>query len=83
MVLVPLDDEDADAEQRDQRKDDAQMMAKEPMISERGVTVGEPLREFRGIMTGVPQYEVPPYDVTQYDVPQHDARDSAQEECDR
>jgi circadian clock protein KaiC len=26
-------------------------------ISERGVTVGEPLREFRGVMTGVPQYE--------------------------
>jgi circadian clock protein KaiC len=26
-------------------------------ISERGVSVGEPLREFRGIMTGVPQYE--------------------------
>jgi circadian clock protein KaiC len=26
-------------------------------ISERGVAVGEPLREFRGVMTGVPQYE--------------------------
>jgi circadian clock protein KaiC len=26
-------------------------------ISEKGVAVGEPLREFRGIMTGVPQYE--------------------------
>jgi circadian clock protein KaiC len=26
-------------------------------ISERGVEVGHPLREFRGIMTGVPQYE--------------------------
>lgn len=26
-------------------------------ISERGVTIGEPLRGFRGIMTGVPQYE--------------------------
>ena len=26
-------------------------------ISEKGVTVGEPLREFRGVMTGVPQYE--------------------------
>jgi circadian clock protein KaiC len=26
-------------------------------ISGRGVTVGEPLREFRGVMTGVPQYE--------------------------
>lgn len=27
------------------------------MISADGVTVGEPLREFRGVMTGVPQYE--------------------------
>jgi circadian clock protein KaiC len=26
-------------------------------ISERGVVVGDPLREFRGVMTGVPQYE--------------------------
>jgi circadian clock protein KaiC len=26
-------------------------------ISARGLTVGEPLREFRGVMTGVPQYE--------------------------
>jgi circadian clock protein KaiC len=26
-------------------------------ISERGVAVGEPLREFQGVMTGVPQYE--------------------------
>jgi circadian clock protein KaiC len=26
-------------------------------ISEKGVAVGEPLREFRGVMTGVPQYE--------------------------
>jgi circadian clock protein KaiC len=26
-------------------------------ISEAGVAVGEPLREFRGVMTGVPQYE--------------------------
>jgi circadian clock protein KaiC len=26
-------------------------------ISERGVTVGDPLREFQGVMTGVPQYE--------------------------
>lgn len=26
-------------------------------ISARGVAVGEPLREFRGVMTGVPQYE--------------------------
>lgn len=26
-------------------------------ISERGVAVGDPLREFRGVMTGVPQYE--------------------------
>jgi circadian clock protein KaiC len=26
-------------------------------ISAQGVVVGEPLREFRGIMTGVPQYE--------------------------
>jgi circadian clock protein KaiC len=27
------------------------------VISERGVHVGEPLRQFRGIMTGVPQYQ--------------------------
>jgi circadian clock protein KaiC len=26
-------------------------------ISARGVAVGEPLREFQGVMTGVPQYE--------------------------
>jgi circadian clock protein KaiC len=26
-------------------------------ICERGVTVGEPLREFQGVMTGVPQYD--------------------------
>lgn len=26
-------------------------------ISEQGVSVGEPLREFRGVMTGVPQFE--------------------------
>jgi circadian clock protein KaiC len=26
-------------------------------ISKTGVSVGEPLREFRGVMTGVPQYE--------------------------
>ena len=26
-------------------------------ISEKGVAVGEPLREFRGVMTGVPEYE--------------------------
>ncbi|HVW02310.1 MAG TPA: ATPase domain-containing protein, partial [Planctomycetaceae bacterium] len=26
-------------------------------ISEQGVSVGEPLRQFRGIMTGVPEYE--------------------------
>ncbi|WP_040889003.1 ATPase domain-containing protein [Zavarzinella formosa] len=26
-------------------------------ISSKGVTIGEPLREFRGVMTGVPQYE--------------------------
>ena len=26
-------------------------------ISERGVAVGDPLKEFRGVMTGVPQYE--------------------------
>jgi circadian clock protein KaiC len=26
-------------------------------ITERGVVVGEPLREFRGVMTGVPQYD--------------------------
>jgi circadian clock protein KaiC len=30
---------------------------RELRISSTGVTVGEPLREFRGIMTGVPQYE--------------------------
>jgi circadian clock protein KaiC len=30
---------------------------RELKISSRGVTVGEPLREFRGVMTGVPQYE--------------------------
>jgi circadian clock protein KaiC len=30
---------------------------RELKISERGVAVGEPLRHFRGIMTGVPQYE--------------------------
>lgn len=28
-------------------------------IDERGVTVGEPLRHFRGIMTGVPEYQEP------------------------
>jgi len=27
------------------------------LISSEGVAVGEPLKEFRGIMTGVPQYE--------------------------
>ena len=26
-------------------------------ISEKGVSIGDPLREFRGVMTGVPQYE--------------------------
>jgi circadian clock protein KaiC len=30
---------------------------RELKISSSGVTVGEPLREFRGVMTGVPQYE--------------------------
>jgi circadian clock protein KaiC len=30
---------------------------RELQVSERGVAVGEPLSEFRGIMTGVPQYE--------------------------
>jgi circadian clock protein KaiC len=30
---------------------------RELRISEKGVAVGEPLREFRGVMTGVPQYE--------------------------
>jgi circadian clock protein KaiC len=30
---------------------------RELRISSRGVAVGEPLREFRGVMTGVPQYE--------------------------
>ena len=30
---------------------------RELRISEGGVAVGEPLREFRGVMTGVPQYE--------------------------
>jgi circadian clock protein KaiC len=30
---------------------------RELRITARGVTVGEPLREFRGVMTGVPQYE--------------------------
>jgi circadian clock protein KaiC len=30
---------------------------RELRISSTGVEVGEPLREFRGIMTGVPQYE--------------------------
>jgi circadian clock protein KaiC len=30
---------------------------RELRVSSRGVSVGEPLREFRGIMTGVPQYE--------------------------
>lgn len=30
---------------------------REMQISSQGVTVGEELREFRGIMTGVPQYE--------------------------
>ncbi len=30
---------------------------RELRISSEGITVGEPLREFRGIMTGVPQYE--------------------------
>jgi len=30
---------------------------RELSIDERGVHVGEPLRQFRGIMTGVPQYE--------------------------
>jgi circadian clock protein KaiC len=30
---------------------------RELTISARGLAVGEPLREFRGIMTGVPQYE--------------------------
>jgi circadian clock protein KaiC len=28
-------------------------------IDENGVHVGEPLREFRGIMTGVPRYDEP------------------------
>jgi circadian clock protein KaiC len=32
---------------------------RELTINEHGVRVGEPLREFRGIMTGVPQYESP------------------------
>ena len=30
---------------------------REMKISSKGVSVGEPLREFRGVMTGVPQYE--------------------------
>lgn len=30
---------------------------RELRISSKGVAVGEPLREFRGVMTGVPQYE--------------------------
>jgi circadian clock protein KaiC len=30
---------------------------RELRINERGVSVGEPLRQFRGIMTGVPQYQ--------------------------
>ncbi len=38
---------------------------RELSISSKGMTVGEPLREFRGVMTGVPQYEgeakIPPY----------------------
>jgi circadian clock protein KaiC len=29
---------------------------RELRLSSSGVTVGEPLREFRGVMTGVPQY---------------------------
>jgi circadian clock protein KaiC len=32
-------------------------MIRQLKIDERGITVGEPLRQFRGIMTGVPQYE--------------------------
>jgi circadian clock protein KaiC len=30
---------------------------RELRISAEGIAVGEPLREFRGVMTGVPQYE--------------------------
>ena len=30
---------------------------RELLVSARGVSVGEPLSEFRGIMTGVPHYE--------------------------
>ena len=30
---------------------------RELKISSKGVAVGEPLREFRGVMTGVPRYE--------------------------
>lgn len=32
-------------------------MIRQLKIDENGITVGEPLRQFRGIMTGVPQYE--------------------------
>ena len=43
-------------------------------INSSGVQVGEPLREFRGIMTGVPQYRGVDFSAGNQDIPPHSSR---------
>ncbi len=49
---------------------------RELVIDQHGLGVGEPLRQFRGIMTGVPQYDAPRVPGNEHDASSTGAEDA-------